>query len=113
MRVFYLEDNPLIAFHVEHLVEDLGHTFAGTLDSFTSLKARFADLEMDVALVDIDLADGRTGVDAARWLAERSIPCIFLTGQEQIAAAAGDFALGVLSKPITMQALAEKLALVA
>lgn len=112
MRVFYLEDNPLIAFHVEHLVEDLGHTFAGTLDSFTSLRARFADLEMDVALVDIDLADGRTGVDAAKWLGERSIPCIFLTGQEQIADDASGFALGVISKPVTMQALADKLALV-
>jgi DNA-binding response OmpR family regulator len=113
MRVFYLEDNPLIAFHVEHLIEDLGHTFAGTLDSFSSLRDQFTQLKMDVALVDIDLADGRTGMDAARWLGERSVPCIFLTGQEQLATDAGNLALGIISKPVTLQALAEKLALVA
>jgi DNA-binding LytR/AlgR family response regulator len=113
MRVFYLEDNPLIAFHVEYLIEDLGHTFAGTLDSFSSLKGQFADLEMDVALVDIDLADGRTGVEAAKWLCERGIPCIFLTGQGQLAAQASEFVIGSISKPVTLQSLAEKLALAA
>jgi DNA-binding response OmpR family regulator len=113
MRIFYLEDNPLIAFHVEHLIEDLGHTFAGTLDSFRSLQDQFTLLSMDVALVDIDLADGRTGVDAARWLGERSIPCIFLTGQDQIADEAGDLVLGVIPKPVTTEALSERLALVA
>jgi CheY-like chemotaxis protein len=113
MRIFYLEDNPLIAFHVEHLIEDLGHTFAGTLNSFELLKARFAELEMDVALVDIDLADGRTGPDAASWLGERSIPCFFLTGQDQIAQEAGHLVLGIISKPVTLQDLAEKLDLLA
>lgn len=112
MRIFYLEDNPLIAFHVEHLIEDLGHTFAGTLDSFSALKSRFSDLAMDVALIDIDLADGRTGPDAARWLCERSVKCLFLTGQDQLAEEMGDLALGVISKPVTLQDLAEKLQLV-
>lgn len=112
MRIFYLEDNPLIAFHVEHLIEDLGHTFAGTLDSFAALKSRFADLTMDVALIDIDLADGRTGPDAARWLSERSVQCLFLTGQDQIAEEAAHLALGVISKPVTLQDLAAKLELV-
>jgi CheY-like chemotaxis protein len=112
MRIFYLEDNPLIVFHVEHLIEDLGHTFAGALDSFAALKSSFADLSMDVALIDIDLADGRTGPDAARWLADRSVKCLFLTGQDKIAEEAGNAVIGIVSKPVTLPDLAAKLALV-
>lgn len=112
MRIFYLEDNPLIAFHVEHLIEDLGHTSAGTLASFAALKSAFDDLSMDVALIDIDLSDGRTGPEAARWLGERSVQCLFLTGQDQIAAEEGDVVLGVITKPLTVRDLEEKLKLV-
>ena len=112
MRIFYLEDNPLIAFHVEQLVEDLGHTFAGSLDSFTALKSQFDSYAMDVALIDIDLADGRTGPDAARWLKDRKVPCLFLTGQDHIATDAGDVVLGTISKPVSLEALANSLELV-
>ncbi|KKB80354.1 histidine kinase [Devosia soli] len=112
MRIFYLEDNPLIAFHVEQLVEDLGHTYVGSLDSFKALKLQFENYSMDVALIDVDLADGRTGPHAARWLKDRKIPCLFLTGQDHIAADAGDIALGTISKPVSLQSLADGLLLV-
>lgn len=111
LRIFYLEDNPLIAFHVEQMIEDLGHVFAGSLDSFSDLKQKFASIELDAALVDIDLADGPTGPQAAAWLHERGIPAIFVTGQAQVAANHGDVSLAVLSKPISQSELAEKLAL--
>lgn len=74
LRIFYLEDNPLIVFHVEHMIEDLGHIFAGSLGSFSELKAAADELEMDCALIDIDLSDGPTGPAAAWWLLERGIP---------------------------------------
>ncbi|WP_244495128.1 hypothetical protein [Bosea sp. Root483D1] len=61
LRLFYLEDNPLIVFHVEAMIEDIGHVFAGSLSSFAELKASFSKIAMDGALIDIDLADGTTG----------------------------------------------------
>lgn len=73
LRVFYLEDNPLIVFHIEAMIEDLGHVFAGSLSSFAELKASFSELVMDCALVDIDLADGPTGPEAAEWLMNKGI----------------------------------------
>nr|WP_234835868.1 hypothetical protein [Sinorhizobium meliloti] len=30
LRIFYLEDNPLIVFHIEAMIEDLGYVFAGS-----------------------------------------------------------------------------------
>lgn len=113
MRIFYLEDNPLIAMHVEQLIEDAGHVFAGTASSFEELRERFDTLVMDCALVDIDLADGHTGPQAVVWLKERGVPSIFVTGQSQVAEEYRDVAVGVVPKPISESLLAEKLRLLA
>lgn len=111
LRVFYLEDNPLIVFHVETMIEDLGHIFAGSASSFSELVETIGTLEIDGVLVDIDLADGRTGPVAAAWLGERGIPTLFVTGQELIAAEYPAAALGLVKKPILAVDLAEKLEL--
>lgn len=113
MCIVYLEDNPLIAFHVEQMIEDLGHVFAGCLDSFDALQKEFPSLDMDGALVDIDLADGPTGPQAAAWLHERGIPTIFVTGQRQIAIQHKDVCRGIITKPVSSEDLAKKLELFA
>jgi len=109
LRILYVEDNPLIVFHVEAMIEDLGYVFAGSAGSFAELVAGFDTFEVDAALVDIDLADGRTGPEAAAWLQERGIPSIFVTGQLGVAAEYPAVSLGTIAKPISTQDLAEKL----
>ena len=111
LRIFYLEDNPLIVFHVEAVIEDLGHVFAGSAASFAELTAEFDKLQIDGALIDIDLADGRTGPDAAAWLQERGVASIFVTGQAEVAAEHPRVVLGTISKPVLEKDLAEKLEL--
>lgn len=111
LRIFYLEDNPLIVFHVEAMIEDLGHVFAGTADSFADLKRIFDAIEADGTLVDIDLADGRTGIAAAEWLGGKGMPVLFVTGQEGIAAEHSQLALGLVRKPVSARDLAAKLRL--
>lgn len=39
LRIYCIEDNPLIVFHIEHLIEDAGHVLAGFADSFSQLMA--------------------------------------------------------------------------
>jgi CheY-like chemotaxis protein len=111
LRIFCLEDNSLIVFHVESLLEELGYVFAGSMGSFADLKRNFAALEMDAALIDIDLADGRTGPDAAAWLRKRGIPSIFVTGQDMTADANASLVLGTIRKPIEATEFASKLLL--
>jgi CheY-like chemotaxis protein len=111
LRIFYLEDNPLIVFHVEAMLEDLGHVFVGSLSSFAELKASIHEIEMDAALIDIDLTDGATGPEAAEWLLERGIASIFVTAQEQVAARYSSVSLGTISKPIAADDFAAKLKL--
>jgi CheY-like chemotaxis protein len=109
LRVFCLEDNPLLVFHLEQIIEDLGHVFAGAAESFADLKAGWPALRMDCALVDIDLADGRTGPEAAAWLSMRNVPVVFVTAQEKVAAQEGGTAVGVISKPVTPASLSAAL----
>lgn len=110
LRIFYLEDNALVVVYVEGLLEELGYVFAGSLSSFSDLQKEFDALEMDGALIDIDLADGRTGIAAAEWLQERGIPSIFVTGQDRTAAEAS-VALATVGKPIDPAELARLLPL--
>lgn len=111
LRVFYLEDNPLIVFHVEAMVEDLGHVFVGSASSFSEMVQTIDTSKIDGVLVDIDLADGRTGPASAAWLRDRGVPALFLTGQESIAAEYPSAALGLVKKPVSASDLAEKLEL--
>ena len=105
LRVLCLEDNPLIVLHLEQMIEDLGHVYAGALESLVELKDRFGFVPVDCVLVDIDLADGRTGPEAAAWLRERGIPSLFVTGQETIARDHRDVVVDLISKPVSPDAL--------
>lgn len=111
LRIFCFEDNPLIAFHIEHLIEDAGHVFLGSAGSLDELKADLQSVEIDGALIDIDLADGRTGPVAAAWLKARGIPSIFVTGQEDVAAQHAENVVGTVIKPISADDLVEMIEL--
>lgn len=111
LRLYCIEDNPLIVFHLEQLIEDAGHVFVGSADSFSELKADFEAAEIDGALVDIDLADGSTGPEAAAWLKARGIPSLFVTGQEDIAERYSGLTRGVIVKPIASAEFHDKLTL--
>lgn len=100
LRVFCIEDNALLVMDLQMMIEDAGHVFAGSAARFDDVKTQFDRVPFDVALVDIDLADGRTGGDIAHWLQERGRPSLFVTGQEQLAAGYAGAAVGTIVKPV-------------
>jgi CheY-like chemotaxis protein len=104
LRILCVEDNPLIAFHLEHMIEDLGDIYAGSVDSFTDLQTY--PLDFAGALIDVDLSDGPTGPAAAQWLAARGIPSVFVTGQTEVANQHANLAVAIVAKPVTDEALA-------
>ena len=80
MRVLIVEDDVIIAMHLAMLVAELGHEVCATVSSATDAVARAAALNPDVVLMDIRLAGGSNGVDAARELHTRqALRCIFLS----------------------------------
>jgi CheY-like chemotaxis protein len=80
MRVLIVEDDAIVAMHLAMLVGQLGHDVCAVVSSATEAVARAAALNPDVVLMDIRLAGGSSGVDAARELyARQALRCIFLS----------------------------------
>jgi DNA-binding NarL/FixJ family response regulator len=80
MRVLIVEDDSIIAMHLAMLVAELGHQVCATAASAARAIAQAAAHNPDVVLMDIRLAQGSSGIDAARALhAQQALRCIFLS----------------------------------
>lgn len=99
----------MLVMDLQMMIEDAGHVYAGSAARFDEVKAAFAETDFDLALIDIDLADGRTGGAIAEWLQTRGRPSFFLTGQDQLAAAYANVSLGTIAKPVAAPRLYEQL----
>ncbi len=79
-RVLIIEDEPIIAMHLETIVRDLGHDVTGIATTLTEAMAAFHAEPPGLVLADIQLADASSGIDAVKaMLAERPVPVIFIT----------------------------------
>ena len=80
MRILIVEDDALIAMHIEVLVADLGHTVCAVAASAADAVAQATAHRPDVVLMDILLAGGSSGIDAARQIhASLGLRCIFVS----------------------------------
>lgn len=96
-RVLVVEDEPLVAFDTEHFLHGEGFAIVGTHDSVAGAVAAIAaPAEIDLVLVDVDLADG-SGVTVAQAAHARGIPVLFVTGN--CPGEARVLAAGCLAKP--------------
>lgn len=108
MRVLIIEDEALVAMEIEGMLALAGHEVIGHADDLASAIAA-ADAERpDLALVDIQLAQGASGLEVAAALRERGIPVMFATGNCPRDRGQG-IALGCLHKPITDSTLSASL----
>lgn len=81
MRVLIVEDDAIIAMHLALLVVELGHEVCATAVSAAGAIALATAHNPDVVLMDIRLAQGSSGIEAARELhAQQALRCIFLSG---------------------------------
>ena len=114
LRILVVEDEALIALELGWLLGDLGHEVVGTAVGAPEAIALGRATRPDVALVDIHLMDGPTGIDVARALsADPRIAVVFMTANEK--RIPDDFAgaLGVIAKPYSERSVAGVLAYVA
>ena len=78
--VLIIEDEPLIAMDIEHMVESLGHRVVGTARTHAEATALFRKTQPKMILADIQLADGSSGIDAVNEiLTDTAVPVIFIT----------------------------------
>ena len=78
MRVLIVEDEAIIALHLAILVAEFGHEVCATAGSAAGAIALATLHNPHVVVMDVRLADGSSGIDAARELhAQQALRCIF------------------------------------
>ncbi|MBX4903638.1 MULTISPECIES: response regulator [Rhizobium] len=106
-RVLIVEDEFLIALDLGATVEGIGMQVAG-LANDREQALRLAP-SADIAFVDVNLADGPTGPELGRRLAEEhGIAVVFMTGNPETVADGVKGAVGVVQKPV-MPSVVEQL----
>lgn len=102
-KVLIVEDEIFVAVEVESVVRDLGHRPVGI--AADSRRAMQMGAEVDIALVDLNLHDGPTGIDVGRKLAQAGVTVMFMTANPSQLGDGVPGAIGVLPKPANDQEL--------
>lgn len=106
MRILLVEDEALIALEQRLYLETAGHEVIGPAMTPAEALAMAEASPPDLALVDVHLARGTNGIDAARALSTRGIPCLYVTSfQDEVREGGRDAGLGCLPKPFSETAL--------
>jgi DNA-binding response OmpR family regulator len=79
MRILLVEDEAMIALHMEDLVADLGHEVAATAMRLGEALEMARGCDVDFAILDVNLA-GSMSFPVADVLTERGVPYVFATG---------------------------------
>ncbi len=103
LRVLVVEDEALIVMDMEDMIESAGHEMVDDVPSLMDLERLPGDLEPDVALVDLNLAQGSSGFDAAdhiRATWPRAL-IVFVTANHAKAVGSIERGDAVVSKPFS------------
>lgn len=105
-RILIVEDEFIVAAEIENVVSEMGHEAAGIVSDRTAA----LDLagQSDIALVDLNLRDGPTGIGIGQILAqEYGVNVVFMTANPAQLGNGVPGTIGVLPKPATERELRE------
>lgn len=109
-KVLIVEDETLIAVSLAHLVEGLGYGVIGPVATRQEALAAVAEAPADIALVDLNLADGPTGRTLAVELASTfGTAVMIVTANPEAVSEDDEEVLRVVRKPYTDETIAEVL----
>jgi two-component SAPR family response regulator len=100
LRAMIVEDEALIAMHIEDVLEELGVRIVGRFRTVGDALASVDAVAPDLALLDVNLGEGVTSLPIAEHLSLRGVPFAFLTGYGRSPVTEGFPGVEVLSKPI-------------
>jgi ActR/RegA family two-component response regulator len=107
LRILIIEDDALTAAAFAAALDDAGHQVVAITDNGGAALVKAEKARADLALVDITLRDGRTGLAAARALHEDHVETVLISGDANLRAKAESVhALGYIAKPADANAVA-------
>ena len=105
-RILIIEDEALVAMELRFVLEDLGYEVVGSAADARTARDLAKQALVDLALVDIHLSDGPTGVDLGRDLAqEDGVTVVYMTANPGMVRNGVAGTIGVLSKPTDERAV--------
>jgi CheY-like chemotaxis protein len=99
LDILIVEDEPMLAFQLEDEIIDSGHRVVGSAPSAAEALARAAETHPSLILMDLHLADGETGLEAARTLAGNAACVLLVTASGRSLPEDFGGAVGVIDKP--------------
>ena len=105
VNVLIVEDEVFVALEMQAILEENGYSVLGIAADLPGALA-YADADVDLALVDLNLRDGLTGPDIGRHLATESrASVLFVTANPRLLGNGIAGTVGVLTKPTDDKAL--------
>ncbi|MCR6673194.1 response regulator [Devosia ginsengisoli] len=99
-KILVVEDEIFVATEIEHVIEEMGFTAVGIAADERSALSLAA--QADVALVDLNLQDGPTGIRIGHILAQaHGVTVLFMTANPSQLGDGVPGTVGVLPKPVT------------
>jgi len=108
LRILIVEDDALTAAAFAAALNDAGHEVVAITDNGSAALGKAERTSADLALIDITLRDGRTGLAAARALHEDHVETVLVSGDINLRAKAESVqALGCMAKPADANQVAQ------
>jgi DNA-binding response OmpR family regulator len=99
-RILIVEDEALVAMELRFVLEDLGYIVVGTAADARVARALATRGGVELALVDIHLSDGPTGVELGQELGQEfGITVLYMTANPGMVSHGVPGTMGVLTKP--------------
>lgn len=109
LRVVVVEDEVLLQMQLEMYLEEAGHVMVDFAASLSEVRRKLGSWDAELALVDVHLADGPTGVEVGRMLSKAGIAVVFMTANAKRIPDDFSGAIGVIDKPYTQDGIAAAL----
>lgn len=98
-RILIVEDEMMVALEMQSILEECGYQVIGVAADLKGALA-FADQDIDLALVDLNLRDGLTGPQIGERLATvNKAGVLFITANPRLLGEGIAGTIGVLTKP--------------
>lgn len=105
-RILIIEDEAIVAMELRFVLEDLGHEVIGMASDARAAQKVVDQGDVDLALVDIHLSDGATGIELGRQLAQdQGVTVVYMTANPGMLGEGVAGTIGVLSKPTDERAV--------
>ena len=99
-RILIVEDEALVAMELRFVLEDLGYVVVGTAPDARTARALAMGGDVELALVDIHLSDGATGVGLGQDLGQAfGVTVLYMTANPGMVTHGVPGTMGVLTKP--------------